>query len=377
MRYQLDNLLGSATLEVDADGQIISYEEYFPYGGTAVIAGRSASEVQLKQYRYSGKERDSVTGFYYYGVRYYAPWLGRWMSPDPAGPMDGLNLFAFVRNNPVDYADVGGYGRVKSGAAKKEKKEKKRFSVKKDISGGYKFSGRPAFDTAAKSIKVKVGKEDRRHVLGLDDVIRPTYETVANDVISKVGEQKFKEIQFKLYKKHKVSRAPKESESVEKHLKFGLTKLNSVPGNLNPEAAHENQAIEHVRQQGLRIEGAIEDKIKQNGGETLKFGELKKVIKDGFALSQSGTPITDFADEARGIIQDRLDKATTDSELLSILKESMVSTGIDLNKTSGSKEQTSFALNYHANVLDITNPDTSKTPEERMDMVFSLLDMPK
>ncbi|NJL43633.1 MAG: RHS repeat protein [Pseudanabaena sp. SU_2_4] len=67
VRYQLGNHLGSATLEVDAAGQIISYEEYFPYGGTAFVAGRSASEVKLKQYRYSGKERDSVTGFYYYG----------------------------------------------------------------------------------------------------------------------------------------------------------------------------------------------------------------------------------------------------------------------------------------------------------------------
>lgn len=108
LRYQLDNHLGSATLEVDASGQIISYEEYFPYGGTALVAERNASEVELKQYRYSGKERDTVTGFYYYGARYYAPWLGRWMSPDPSGTVDGLNLYAFVGNNPITSRDRDG-----------------------------------------------------------------------------------------------------------------------------------------------------------------------------------------------------------------------------------------------------------------------------
>jgi RHS repeat-associated protein len=135
MRYQLDNLLGSATLEVDADGQIISYEEYFPYGGTAVIAGRSASEVQLKQYRYSGKERDSVTGFYYYGFRYYAPWLGRWMSPDPAGTVDGLNLYAFVGGNPSSWVDGDGRTRFGSLGSKSTTHSRKEITVRKNYVG--------------------------------------------------------------------------------------------------------------------------------------------------------------------------------------------------------------------------------------------------
>ncbi|NER46040.1 MAG: hypothetical protein F6J92_04995 [Symploca sp. SIO1A3] len=108
VRYQLENHLGSATMEVDGEGQIISYEEYFPYGGTAFVAGQSLAEVKLKHYRYSGKERDGSTGLYYYGARYYAPWLGRWLSCDPAGTVDGLNLFAFVKGNPVAFADLNG-----------------------------------------------------------------------------------------------------------------------------------------------------------------------------------------------------------------------------------------------------------------------------
>ncbi|NEO73264.1 SpvB/TcaC N-terminal domain-containing protein [Moorena sp. SIO3H5] len=108
IRYQLENHLGSATMEVDGEGQLISYEEYFPYGGTSFVAGRSLAEVKLKQYRYSGKERDASTGLYYYGARYYAPWLGRWMSCDPAGTVDGLNLYGFVGGNPVTNKDVDG-----------------------------------------------------------------------------------------------------------------------------------------------------------------------------------------------------------------------------------------------------------------------------
>ena len=108
LRFQLDNHLGSVALEVDEAAQVISYEEYFPYGGTALIAGRNQREVKLKEYRYSGKERDDSTGLYYYGARYYAPWLGRWISPDPAGTVDGLDLFAFVSGNPMTKVDEAG-----------------------------------------------------------------------------------------------------------------------------------------------------------------------------------------------------------------------------------------------------------------------------
>jgi insecticidal toxin complex protein TccC len=57
--------------------------------------------------RYSGKERDN-TGLYYYGYRYYAPWLCRWLNADPAREVDGLNLFRMVVNNPVTLEDKMG-----------------------------------------------------------------------------------------------------------------------------------------------------------------------------------------------------------------------------------------------------------------------------
>ncbi|KLP61156.1 hypothetical protein ABR39_00675, partial [Enterobacter genomosp. O] len=107
VRYSHDNLTGSSGLEVDGDGRVISMEEYYPYGGTAVWTARSAAEADYRTVRHSGKERDA-TGLYYYGYRYCQPWSGRWLSADPAGTVDGLNLFRMCRNNPVTYTDPDG-----------------------------------------------------------------------------------------------------------------------------------------------------------------------------------------------------------------------------------------------------------------------------
>lgn len=109
-RYQLANHLGSSTLELDDSqtAKLISYEEYYPYGGTAYVAGPNQVDVQRKRYRYSGKERDDETGLYYYGARYYAPWLARWVSCDPIGSKDDFNLYLFVKANPIRFADPNG-----------------------------------------------------------------------------------------------------------------------------------------------------------------------------------------------------------------------------------------------------------------------------
>lgn len=107
VRWSVDDNIGSLSLELDAEGQLISREEYYPFGGTAVWAARNEVEASYKTVRYSGKERD-CTGLYYYGHRYYAPWLCRWVSADPAGEVDGLNLFRMVGNNPVTWWDASG-----------------------------------------------------------------------------------------------------------------------------------------------------------------------------------------------------------------------------------------------------------------------------
>lgn len=112
VRYSLSDHLGSCSLELDAAEQLISQEGYYPYGGTAWWTARNGTEAAYKTVRYSGKERDA-TGLYYYGYRYYCPWRNRWINPDPAGNVDGLNVFAMVGNNPVSYSDHEGLNKGK------------------------------------------------------------------------------------------------------------------------------------------------------------------------------------------------------------------------------------------------------------------------
>jgi len=107
IRYQYSNTLGSICLELDDTAQVISYEEYAPYGNTTYQAVRSQTEAP-KRYRYNQKERDKESGLYYYGSRYYAPWIGRWTATDPGGTQDGVDLYTYVRCNPVRLIDPNG-----------------------------------------------------------------------------------------------------------------------------------------------------------------------------------------------------------------------------------------------------------------------------
>lgn len=113
MRYSHSDHLGSNVTELDQQARLISQEDSYAFGGTAWMAARSQIEADYKFTRYSGKEMD-VTGLYYYGARYYAPWLCRWVSADPAGTVDGLNLYAFVSNNPLRYVDPSGDAKAES-----------------------------------------------------------------------------------------------------------------------------------------------------------------------------------------------------------------------------------------------------------------------
>ncbi|KAL7931662.1 hypothetical protein V8C35DRAFT_309180 [Trichoderma chlorosporum] len=100
IRYQI-----SPNLELDDTAQVLSYEEYAPYGSSTY---QSRNKGIPRKYRFMSYEKDRESGFLACGARYYAPWLGRWTSPDPIGSEDGLSLYVYVGNDPVNFDDPQG-----------------------------------------------------------------------------------------------------------------------------------------------------------------------------------------------------------------------------------------------------------------------------
>jgi len=98
----LHNLMGSicGVVPLEAPSKRVIYEQT-PFG-------EEAEGTYISPWRFSAKRVDAETGLIYYGRRYYAPPLGRWLTPDPIGFTDGLNLYAFVKNNPLLYTDLYG-----------------------------------------------------------------------------------------------------------------------------------------------------------------------------------------------------------------------------------------------------------------------------
>ena len=56
-------------------------------------------------WRYAGKRIDKETNLTFFGLRFYDPIIGRWISPDPTLFVDGPNLYAYAHNNPLHYFD--------------------------------------------------------------------------------------------------------------------------------------------------------------------------------------------------------------------------------------------------------------------------------
>ncbi len=104
-RYLITDLLGSTLALTDKAATPQTTYRYSPFGETETTGETSTNPAQ-----YTGREHDG-TGLYYYRARYYAPELARFISSDPIGLADGLNIYAYVGNNPVNFIDDSGYKR--------------------------------------------------------------------------------------------------------------------------------------------------------------------------------------------------------------------------------------------------------------------------
>jgi RHS repeat-associated protein len=105
--YRMTDHLGSLVGTLNAAGAVVSTEDVAPFG--EIFAGGSSDS-----FIFTGKERDSESGNDYFGARYYANAMGRWMSPDPS--MEGAvlelpqtwNKYSYVYNNPLSRTDPDG-----------------------------------------------------------------------------------------------------------------------------------------------------------------------------------------------------------------------------------------------------------------------------
>ncbi|MBI1842230.1 MAG: hypothetical protein HYR88_15450 [Verrucomicrobia bacterium] len=93
---------GNVTKLVDASQASVADYKYDPFGRTISSSGSLAS---ANTYRFSSKDLMTVSGFYYYGYRFYDPVTQRWLNRDPIQERGGQNLYGCVKNNPVGLVD--------------------------------------------------------------------------------------------------------------------------------------------------------------------------------------------------------------------------------------------------------------------------------
>ena len=139
--YYLNNAHGDVVGLADSMGTVVNSYKYDAFGNTV-----EAKEQISNRFRYAGEQFDPVTGQYYLRARFYNPVVGRFTQEDTYRG-DGLNLYSYVQNNPVNYYDPSGFSSVCSGKSNTwnefQKANKGKFASTKEAAEAYKKSNKP------------------------------------------------------------------------------------------------------------------------------------------------------------------------------------------------------------------------------------------
>ena len=100
--YLAQDHLGTSMYGFNQSKTALSQNIHLPFGQRSYTSGSSP------YHEFTGKPWDAEAQMYYFPYRLYSPNMNRWTTPDPAGLVDGPNIYVYVRENPIFYVDQFG-----------------------------------------------------------------------------------------------------------------------------------------------------------------------------------------------------------------------------------------------------------------------------